>query len=269
MSADYDQTTITTLPNGLRLAHPGPFAGSLTEFLYRECFVEDGYLRYGITLQDDACVLDVGANLGLFTLSVLSRWPGLRVHCFEPSPAADWLVQNLALNGMQAAVVRAAVSDRTGEAGLFYLPQGHALASLHPELFFPKVRFEPWFQQLPVGQKPRWIDVPRMRLGDYLAAQEIGEVDLLKVDVEGHELQVLQGLAPSDWSGIRQVVLEGHGNTEPVTRMLRNNGFTTITVAPHRGLTEHDNFQVYAFRADVWEGLGEHDAFRRGVQRKA
>lgn len=259
---EFASTTITTLPNGLRVAHPGPFDGTLTEFIYRECLEEDSYLRYGIELHDGECVIDVGANLGMFALRVLAQWPGMRVHCFEPSPMVACLSQTLQLNGMQAEVVRAAVSNRSGQARLFYLPQAHALASLHPEIFFSQLKSEPWFQELPVDLKPQWLDVPKLTLTEYLAEQGIAEVHLLKIDVEGHEFQVLQGLAPHGWSKIRQIVLEGHGNTEPVTRMLRNNGFSTVTVGPHRGLTEHDNFEVYAFRADVWEKRGEHRTFR-------
>ncbi len=259
---EFGSTKITTLPNGLRVVHPGPFEGTLTEFIYRECFVEDSYLRYGIELHDRDCVIDVGANLGMFALRVLAQWPELKVHCFEPSPTVDCLNQTLQLNGMQAAVVKAAVSNRSGTADLLYLPQAHGVASLHPDIFFSKLRSETWFQQLPVELKPQWLDVPRLRLTDYLAEKEITEVHLLKIDVEGHEFQVLQGLAPTDWSKIRQIALEGHGNTEPVTRMLRNNGFSTITVGPHLGLTEHDNFEVFAFCADAWEKRGEHRTFR-------
>ena len=46
-----------------------------------------GYLAHGVTLPDDAVVLDVGANIGLFALRVVQRHPEARVLACEPVPA--------------------------------------------------------------------------------------------------------------------------------------------------------------------------------------
>ena len=55
-------------------------------------------------------------------------------------------------------------------------------------------------------------------------------VDLLKVDVEGEELNVLRGLDDEAWTRVRQVVLEVHdvdGRVAAVEALLASRGFET------------------------------------------
>jgi FkbM family methyltransferase len=62
--------------------------------------------------------------------------------------------------------------------------------------------------------------------------ERIERIDLLKIDVEGHELEVLRGLGPASWPAVQQVVLETHnrdGRQLAIEALLRTNGLTTIT----------------------------------------
>ena len=72
------------LPNGLEIAHLNSYE---TAYLYREIFEDQTYLRHGIQLRDDAVVLDIGANIGLFSLFVTSRCSRASIYAFEPGPA--------------------------------------------------------------------------------------------------------------------------------------------------------------------------------------
>jgi FkbM family methyltransferase len=123
-----------------------------------------------------AVTVDVGANCGLYTrkLARLSR----QVYAFEPShPMADLLRKTSASN---VSVHEIALSDQTGSAELF-IPQGdhepiYGLASLEPA----------------VGTLNRdvvSVNVPTARL-DAIVHQDVAFV---KIDVEGHELNVLNG----------------------------------------------------------------------------
>jgi FkbM family methyltransferase len=81
----------------------------------------------------------------------------------------------------------------------------------------------------------------------------VQRIDLLKVDVEGAELDVLRGVGPEDWPRIRQVALEGHddgGRLQAIEALLRDAGFSAIQVerpdtAQERGL---NNFMLRAVR---------------------
>jgi FkbM family methyltransferase len=125
---------------------------------------------------EGAVTVDVGANCGLYTrkLARLSR----QVHAFEPSHRmADVLRRTSASN---VRVHEVALSDQAGHAELF-IPRGgreliHALASLEASASASN----------PAGVS---ISVPTARL-DAIVRQDVAFV---KIDVEGHELHVLNG----------------------------------------------------------------------------
>lgn len=126
---------------------------------------------------EGSVTVDVGANCGLYTrkLARLSR----QVHAFEPShDMANLLRRTSAAN---VSVHEIALSDQTGTAEL-YIPQDddqliYGLASLEPRLVASD-------HQHVVATK-----VPTVRL-DAIVHQDVAFV---KIDVEGHELNVLNG----------------------------------------------------------------------------
>ncbi|HEU5130884.1 MAG TPA: amino acid adenylation domain-containing protein, partial [Pyrinomonadaceae bacterium] len=69
------------LPNGLAVVHQNK---NETDYLFQEIFENRTYIRHGIELPEGACVVDVGANIGLFTLFVLEHSRNARVYAFEP-----------------------------------------------------------------------------------------------------------------------------------------------------------------------------------------
>jgi FkbM family methyltransferase len=125
---------------------------------------------------EGAVTIDVGANCGLYTrkLARLSR----QVYAFEPShEMADLLRRTSASN---VSVHEIALSDQTGSADLF-IPQGdheliHGLASLEPTASAS-------------NREVVSVNVPTARL-DAIVHQDVAFV---KIDVEGHELNVLYG----------------------------------------------------------------------------
>jgi FkbM family methyltransferase len=125
---------------------------------------------------EGAVTIDVGANCGLYTrkLARLSK----QVYAFEPShQMADLLRRTSASN---VSVHEIALSDQTGSAELF-IPQDdqqliYGLASLEPRLGSS-------------SQHGVSINVPTARL-DAIVHQDVAFV---KIDVEGHELNVLNG----------------------------------------------------------------------------
>src|SRR5262249_52884027 len=71
------------LPNGLEIAHLNQYE---TDYVYKEIFEDRCYLRHGITVPDGATVVDIGANIGLFSLFALSRSRTAKIYAFEPAP---------------------------------------------------------------------------------------------------------------------------------------------------------------------------------------
>lgn len=123
-------------------------------------------------------MLDIGANVGFHALTA-----GLffrRVVAFEPTPStATRLERNVMASALRHIdVKRCALSNRTGEAA-FALDVGHCGAN--------RIAGEPRLGET--------IQVPLRRLDD-LAKETpgaLGKLDFVKIDVEGHECEVLEG----------------------------------------------------------------------------
>jgi FkbM family methyltransferase len=145
--------------------------------LLRDQKAEFEIIRRHIRRGDIVC--DIGANKGSF-IYWLSRWVGDgRVVAFEPQPdLARGLADVCRVIGLDNVRVEAkAVYSRSGDQELF-LPTGHQPgASL--------------LQASVQGQRFTTLSVPTIALDDYFA--ESDGVTLLKIDVEGAELDVLKG----------------------------------------------------------------------------
>src|SRR5213083_385081 len=74
---------VHVLPDGAPVAHLNK---NETDYIYNEIFVLQAYLRHGITIKDGDCVVDAGANIGLFSVFASRLAPNVRIHAFEPNP---------------------------------------------------------------------------------------------------------------------------------------------------------------------------------------
>jgi FkbM family methyltransferase len=132
-------------------------------------------------LKEDSVFLDIGANLGFYTLVIGKRLgPCGRVLAFEPHPKLfGILARNIYVNGLmeRAQYFNFGLSDRNEEAVLQY-PDGHLgggrVAGPEPVAGHSAVAAE------------------LKRLDDLVGAGF--RCDLVKIDVEGHEISVLNGM---------------------------------------------------------------------------
>ena len=216
------------LPNGLLVAH---LSAEQTSAIYHEIFEQEIYLRHGVELPEDACVFDVGANIGLFTLFAAARAPRARVFSFEPIPPTfEVLDRNARLYGLGARLFPLGISDREEEADFTFYPRMAGLSGRFAgdDEEMTRAIVHSWLGRLgrrgeeegPAGAEVDEAvramlqsETHRCRLRPLSALiRELGveRIDLLKVDVEKSELKVLAGIAEEDWPKIRQVVLEVH-----------------------------------------------------------
>jgi FkbM family methyltransferase len=117
-------------------------------------------------------VLDLGANIGLFTLLAAKRWPRANLACVEPHPTTfSFLSDNLALNGVTAMKLQCALD---AQAGVKYLENEGAV-----------------FQTL--STRVTGTRIMTVRLDSLLPAEPDVKL-LIKMDIEGSEVAVLNDL---------------------------------------------------------------------------
>lgn len=146
------------------------------------------WLRPGMTF------VDVGANFGYFTLLAASRvGAGGRVLAVEPSPyASRRLAETVRRNPLpQVEVFHLGLSSEAGTLDLYLPPSGFHSPTMSASS----------------GGEP--VAVPVGRLDEYMEEWGVETVDLMKLDVEGHEPYVLEGASRVLGSGrIRAVLCE-------------------------------------------------------------
>lgn len=173
-------------------------------FYFANVLYEPATVRYlAEHLTPGAVFVDVGANSGYFTMIAAGLvGPQGHVVAFEPNPSVrERLERNIERNGFRdrVRVSGCALSDRSAEHAQLFVPAHDGFSTLVPTL----THAHEYLEGAPA------IDVHTRRFDDWIATAELDTVSLMKVDVEGAELQVLAGMAGSLASGrIERLVLE-------------------------------------------------------------
>jgi FkbM family methyltransferase len=253
-------------PNGLRIWSAPRTAGEIN-FIFREIFEDRCYERHGVAIGDGDVILDLGANVGLFALSAMERFHDLKVVCVEPAPLT-WacLERNVAESKWrerhQVTVLPDAIGADNGEAVITYFVSAPGNSTL-----FPADKRQEW-DRIVEGISPTQLKkihtglalLPRafIRLiakpvrsnvvthpckvrtvSDIIAQLGLVRIDLLKIDIEGAELDALRGIADSDWRRIRQIAMEVspvHASSlDKLIEQLRARGFAKVRTESFTG----------------------------------
>ena len=192
---------------------------------------------------DAFSVLDVGANLGYFSLylgSALAERGSGRVYAFEPSPdVIARLERNLQLNPqLPVTIVEGAVDEKDGHANLFLAGAdwGHSSASL----------IEGAVDQ--VGA----VKVRTYSIDSYTAQENLPRVRLVKMDCEGAEAAALRGMVAVIARDKPHIVLELLPRFDNVTQ----------------GILAHSCFDGYRKFLITAQGLVEHTAFATNYENR-
>jgi FkbM family methyltransferase len=123
-----DNGTHYRLPNGMTVAHQNQ---NETDYLYREIFEKQIYLKHGIELGEKSCIFDVGANIGMFTLFVSQYFPDAKIYAFEPiKPIFDMLRTNAKLSGAEVELRQFGLSHHEKVDSFTYYPRYSMMSGL-------------------------------------------------------------------------------------------------------------------------------------------
>ncbi len=245
-----------TMPNGMKV-----FGLNLNDSLaiYHELFDSHCYRQHGVDFHDGDCILDVGANTGLFVRYLHHLGIRAHVYSFEPIPQIfDVLNWNVAdLDNIEVETFNIGLARHSGKASFTYYPRlsqastlraddspeaarrgrDYALSQAHtlPRPLSFLFSILPQFVRNGIAEavrkyylKKEMVPCKLENLSDFLRTHQIGRVDLLKIDAESSEQAILGGLAESDWPKIQQVALEAHDGaaaTTALVRQLESHGF--------------------------------------------
>ncbi|TDP93021.1 non-ribosomal peptide synthetase [Labedaea rhizosphaerae] len=244
---------------------------SETDFMAREIVTDEVYLQGGVTLPDDAVIVDVGANIGLFAVWAAGICANPAIYAVEPMPpAVEVLERNVRLHGIRGAVLPHALGEAETTTTFSYYPYASVLSGRYASAEDERRVVKSFLvgqveaQGVEIGAdildellEERLRTVPYecrvRRLSDVLREHGIDRVDLLKIDVEKSELAVLAGLDDADFAKVAQVVVEVHhrdGRLETVTQLLRDKGFR-VEVRHDPQLEQTGLHNVYAVRPDA------------------
>jgi FkbM family methyltransferase len=135
--------------------------------------------------RDFATVIDVGANRGQFAIYAAAQFPGASLICFEPLPGARAGLRRVLAGNRRLTVFEYALSCDNGEREL-HVSAADDSSSLLP--IGPRQR-----EAFPGTGERSTVAVQVRRLDDVLETRVLEAPVLLKLDVQGSELAVLEG----------------------------------------------------------------------------
>ena len=147
-------------------------------------------------------VVDIGANEGFYSLFLKKRNPSLKIFCVEPIKSTfEILKKNILSNGLDDLVLENfAIGIKKGDISFEYVPEITVLSS--KRIFRENL---PWLDKERIKtQKVRVIP-----LSILINKWKLNKIDILKIDVEGGELEVLKSLG-NKIKIVQKIVLEWH-----------------------------------------------------------
>ncbi len=279
----WEGANVHVLPDGAPVAH---LNRNETDYIYNEIFVLQAYLRHGIELSDGDCVVDAGANIGLFTVFASRVARDLRVYAFEPNPAAfACLKANAEAWGRSVKCLPCGLSSEEKTAEMTFFEGMSLLSGFYADAATERsvvktfvanqqavddVRLDAEIGALIDERMQSSTVSARLRtLSGVVADEGIERIDLLKINVEKSELDVLLGIAAEDWPKIRQLVIEVDRESDlaAIVALLEHHGYDTL-VDQDPLLRETQLHYVYAARPRApGEGLRRQAGARDPVRK--
>jgi amino acid adenylation domain-containing protein/FkbM family methyltransferase len=271
------------LPNNMAVVQQNKHE---TDFFYQQIFADQTNFKHGISLHDGACVFDVGANIGFFTLFVQQIWKNVRVYAFEPIPAIfETLQANTSLygssNGADAKLFQCGLAEESKEVEFTFYPNSTSqsgrygdetderavlrsiIENVKPETSNDGEQTEQYLDALVESRVSGEKIVCQLRtLSQIICEENVECIDLLKIDVEKSEADVLAGIASDDWKKIRQIVIEAHdvdGQLARITQLLSSQGYSVIAEQDEY-LSGSSLYNVYATRPQTNSTTAAHGA---------
>ena len=209
-----NQTTVTcNLRNGLRYA----IRNRTADFrILREVWISNDYQFHGFEIGPCDTVVDIGAQIGVFTVQAAAAARQGRVLSFEPfRENYELLTSNIALNGLKHVTpINKAIAARAETRELHISSVNTGGHSLYG------------------AESPgRIVRVETTTLQGLMETYDVENIDFLKMDCEGAETEIFETCPIETLTHIKKMVIETHERDHPSglawIKRLEDNGFST------------------------------------------
>lgn len=201
-----------TLLNGKKIFWKHPDVRFIDEIFYQKCYTPD----HGFVIKENYTVVDLGANIGVFTLFAASHASKGRIYSVEADKKEfKRLNENVANNDLKNILtINAAISDTVGEVNF-----SNGRITDKKKRRGKKYYFE--------GK------IKSITINELLKRYEIKKIDFLKMDIEGTEYNIFNN---KDWlDNVNMIAMElhkapsGHHENE-IIEILRLKKFDVTTI---------------------------------------
>lgn len=150
--------------------------GSLSTGDYK-CEPELLYIHQ--VLKDDSVFIDIGTNKGIYLYQAEKKIKSGKIYGFEPNTS---LVNYIKPLFQKAKLFPLAVSSSTGTSVLHIPKKGNGLQDTRASLE-------------DMGDEVEKVEIQTITLDDWAKQEKVTKIDLVKIDVEGHEFDTIKGCA--------------------------------------------------------------------------
>jgi FkbM family methyltransferase len=164
------------------------------------------------------------------------------IHAFEPNPKLYMILMQKYQMNKNIFIYNKGVSDINGQLELneTITDETSTFEELNYDSNYLKLKANILGVNKEDLVKSKYL-VEVVRLDDFIRNANINRIDILKIDVEGHELKCLRGLFSNDGCKISYIQLERHNDDMYLTGELQNeiplllksNGFSKCSVVKH------------------------------------
>lgn len=216
----YRQPIIVELRNGCKFK----VRSLMDVWIVKEACLDHDYESNSIEIKDGWTIIDVGAGIGEFAISVAKGHPSSQIYAYEPFPESFALLrENLNLNNTKnVKASQTAVGPSSGKMVLATTGEAVQHTTTH---------------NVTPDSTTSLIEVDGLSLADLFYTNEITHCDFLKIDCEGCEFDVLLNTSRDVLEKIDHIILEYHNGFTPyshteLARHLQENGFQ-VKITPN------------------------------------
>lgn len=161
----------------------------LEELIYDNNFIEKYDLKLFLGIcKENSVVFDIGANTGIYSILSAKKNKSIKVYSFEPNPInSNRLIKNIHLNNLSNVLFFPFAVGNTNSRIHFTVPKNNQISYVSSAV-------ESFSKSFYNGEL-EWeqIEVEQVTLDNFCEINKIEKLDLIKIDVEGYEINVLSG----------------------------------------------------------------------------